>query len=330
MPRRRPYTNVRKSNRTRARHIVGMGDVVFRGFECLNSECQFWIFVREDELGVSFDIPCPSCGFVHSSGGAVKFYDYQLVNTNTGDSIEDGQFIVSVDDYLKESGKYKYCIICNARKPLEMFDRHSARVSGRQGECSLCKTVYNGIKNQTRIADQHREAAQKRRMYVDLTGSRKIDSAAILRRFEFKCFKCGLDLSDPDSDRHLDHTLPVSYLWPLTTNNATLLCGLHNGQKADRWPSDFYSDPELRRLTVATGISYELLRGPVEFNPEALDALRDPAFVDSVLAKYAPYIDELIKVRNRVLRTTGFDFLSVSPHISPDILRRADEHLPRP
>jgi len=206
----------------------------------------------------------------------------------------------------------KYCIICNSLKPLDAFDRHSSRQSGRQGECRLCKTVYNGIKNQSRITDQHREAAQKRRLYVDITSSGKIDSGTVRARFDNKCFKCKCDLSDP-KDGHLDHTLPVSLLWPLTTNNATLLCSRHNSEKAGKWPSEYYyTDKELRELSVRTGISYQLLKGQPQINPDAIKALKKKQFVDSLLAKYAPYIDEIIKVRNRILRMTKFDFFSIS------------------
>ena len=46
MVRRKPYTKVDKTNQIRAEHVRGMGDTVFKGFQCLNSECQEFIFVR--------------------------------------------------------------------------------------------------------------------------------------------------------------------------------------------------------------------------------------------------------------------------------------------
>jgi hypothetical protein len=221
MPRREPYTKVVKRNQLRADHVRGMGDVVFKGFQCLNSECREFIFVRKDEIGVDFEITCPSCGMVLSSDGESRFYEYTLVDLRDGMTIEDGEFIVFHDEYIAEAQEYKYCIICNAIKPLDFFDRHRARKSGRQGECRLCKKMYNAIKNQTRLTDQHREAAQKRRLYLDLAGGGKINSQAVFKRFGYKCFKCGKDLRDvsDEKERPLDHTLPVSYLWPLTTRN---------------------------------------------------------------------------------------------------------------
>lgn len=283
--------------------------------------------VQLDEVGEVFEIPCPACGFVHKSDEEVKFYDYTLRNTKTAESIEEGAFAILVDDYIAEAPLYKYCIVCSALKPLDAFDRHSARsASGRQGECRLCKKVYNGIKNQSRISDQHREAAQKRRLYVDITGSSKIDSAVIRARFGGKCFKCGCPLPGP-KDGHLDHTLPVSYLWQLTTNNATLLCDKHNGEKSGKWPSEYYDKRELKRLAVRTGIDYGTLVGLPQVNPKALEQLRDKAFVDKMLAKYAPYKDEIIKLRNRLLRQAKFDFFKVTTAISPDTVKQADEVL---
>ena len=49
MPRRSPYTKVVKTNQIRAAHVSGMGDVVFKGFQCLNSECLEFIFIRKVE-----------------------------------------------------------------------------------------------------------------------------------------------------------------------------------------------------------------------------------------------------------------------------------------
>lgn len=165
MARRSPYSKVNKTNQIRADHVKGMGDVVFKGFQCLNPNCTEFIFVREDEIGEDFSIECPSCGYVHESGGETKFYDYSMdVNDEDGIpvSVATGAFTIYHDDYIAEAKQYKYCIVCNAIKPLEYFDRHSSRASGRQGECRLCKKAYNEIKNGTRTSDQHREAAQKK------------------------------------------------------------------------------------------------------------------------------------------------------------------------
>lgn len=288
MARRKPYTKVVKINQIRANHVKRMGDVVFKGFQCLNSECREFIFIRKDEIGDDFEFTCPICGTVIRSGDETLFFEYELhelLDLSTNSIIEEGQFTILHDDYIEEAQEYKYCIICNTIKPLDMFDRHNARKSGRQGECRLCKKFYNAIKNQTRLTDQHREAAQMRRMYLDLSGSEKIDSEAVYRRFGYRCFKCQRDLRKVANanERPLDHTLPVVFLWPLTTENATLLCREHNGEKSGKWPSEYYSDNELRKLAVLTGISYETLIAPAHYNPEAIERLKTAEQVDQLL-----------------------------------------------
>ena len=173
MPRRKPYTKVVKTNRIRADHVQGMGDVVFKGFQCLNSECLEFIFIRKGEIGDDFEITCPSCGIIMLSGDETQFYEYKLEDRRDNSIIEEGTFTILHDDYIEKAQEYKYCIVCNTMKPLDFFHQHRARKSNRQGECEICKKVYNSIKNKTRLTDQHREASQKRRMYLALSGSAK-------------------------------------------------------------------------------------------------------------------------------------------------------------
>ncbi len=332
MARRKAYSKVTKSNQIRADHVKGMGDVVFKGFQCLNPECKEYIFVREDEITEDFSIICPACQYVHEAGGETKFYDYSMdVEDENGVMQTEftGEFTIYHEDYINEAKRYKYCIICNALKPIELFDNHRSRKSGHQGECSLCKKAYNDIKNGTRLTDQHRESSQNRRLLLDVAGSPKIHSKEIEKRYHNKCFCCGKDLSnvtDP-KEKPLDHTLPVYYLWPLSTENATLLCRSCNGSKTGKWPSQFelYTDKHLKSLSVLTGFDYELLAGEPQYNPDALIELHKPEKVDALLAKYAAYMDVLIKLRNRILRDTGFDFFSVSETISDAYKRKADQ-----
>ncbi len=330
MPRRKPYTKVVKTNQIRAEHVRGMGDVVFKGFQCLNSECLEFIFIRKDEIGADFEIACPSCGIVMLSGDETQFYAYKLEDRRDNSIIEEGTFTILHDAYIEEAQEYKYCIICNTIKPLDLFDRHSARKSGHQGECRLCKAVYNSIKNKTRLTDQHREASQKRRMYLNLSGNAKIESEEIYKRFDYRCFKCKKDLRKVDAkERPLDHTLPVVFLWPLTTENATLLCREHNGEKSGKWPSAYYSDNELRALAVLTGVQYDTLAGQPHYNPEAIGRLKISEQVDRLLTNYAVYMEEIIKLRNRVLEYENFDFFEHSTTISPAWIRQANQEYQR-
>ena len=308
-----------------------MGDVVWRGFQCLNSTCTNQIIVKEDDLKDEFNIVCDRCGFAHRAGDAETIYNYELVNTQDDEVVESGDFEILHDDYVSESARLKYCIICGTLKPLEKFDRHSARISGRQGECNLCKQVYNSIKNQTRLVEQHREASQKRRLYTQFDKGARLDFQAIYDRFESRCFKCHQDLTGDLGDLpaaregNLDHTLPVFYLWPLTTDNATLLCRAHNGEKAEKWPSKFYTNQELRRLAGLTGIDYAVLAGEPFYNPDALLRLQEPAFIQTLFEKFARHPEELLRLRNRILAADGTDFLKVTPHLSRTWRARADE-----
>ncbi len=332
MTRRKPYTKVKKNHQIRANHVKGMGDVVFKGFQCLNSECQEFIFIQKDEIGRDFEIICPTCETITRSGEETQFYEYELEDKRSNSVIEEGKFAILHDEYINEAQEYKYCIICNTMKPLHLFDRHSSRKSGRQGECRLCKKIYNAIKNQTRLTDQHREAAQKRRMYLDLsdTGG-KIDSKKISNRFNNRCFKCGKDLRNVvPKERPLDHTLPIVFLWPLTTENATLLCREHNSEKSGKWPLEYYSNSELKKLSVITGIPFETLAGPPHYNPEAIKQLKKPEHVDRLLQKYAAYMPEIIKLRNRILMyEKDFDFFEYSTNISSAWVRQADQEYQR-
>ena len=90
MPRRKTYTKVVKTDQIRAEHVRGMGDVVFKGFQCLNSECMEFIFVRKDEIGDDFEIACPSCEIVMLSGDETRFYEYKLEDQRDNSIIEEG------------------------------------------------------------------------------------------------------------------------------------------------------------------------------------------------------------------------------------------------
>lgn len=331
LSRRQSYTRVERDRFENPDHVRGMGDRLFRGFQCLNKLCTDFLFVLDEEVSEDFEIECPTCQFVHRAGETETLYDYTLLDRRDNSTIETGEFQILHDDYVREAKGYKYCIVCGALKPLELFDRHSSRRTGRQGECTLCKQVYNSIKNQTRLTEQHREASQKRRLYTHFKDSTPINVVAIKDRFENKCFKCGCDLSGEIDESgsiregNLDHTLPVFWLWPLTTDNATLLCKDHNSAKAEKWPRVFYNDAELRRLASLTGIEYRVLAGEPFFNPDAMEKLKDEAFVVELFEKFARYPQELLRLRNRILEKTGFDFLDGVQGLSPAWKARADE-----
>lgn len=331
MARRATYTEVVKRTRLQAEHVKGMGDVAFKGFQCLNTECQNFLFIRTDDLLGSFEIVCPICSYTMRSGDVTTLFEYDLADKRDDSILETGLFAILHDDYVAEAQEYKYCIICSKMKPLDYFAQHRARGTGRQGECRLCKTLYNSIKNQTRLTEQHREAAQKRRLYLDLSGGEHIKIQEIFDRFDCRCFKCGQDLRkmQDQRERPLDHTLPARYLWPLTTENATLLCRQHNGEKSDKWPAEYYTLEEQKRLAIMTGLDFELLHGPPQYNPIALSRLQQPEYVDDLLTKYAAYMPEIIKLRNRLLQETHVDLFQHSAFVSSTWVQKADEEYQR-
>lgn len=310
MPRREGYTEVQKEGQDRPAYVKGMGDVLFKHFQCLSPTCQSFLTVRVSDIKEPLSIVCSTCGFEHKAGGETKFFDYKLYHKTEKKIVESGEFVVLHDDYVSEARLHKYCINCYTLKPSELFSRHSARESGLQGECQSCKTTYNGIKNQTRITDQHREAAQRRRLYIQLAaGESRIDSQVVFDKFKGKCFKCTKKLQFTAKGKRefdLDHTLPASLLWPMETENSTLLCSECNNEKHGQWPSSFYKDKsQLKRLAVLTGYTYDLLAGPVKINDAAVDVILED--VDSFLETWIPYPADIRKVRRLIREHTGTD-----------------------
>ena len=336
MARRKSYSKLDKSNRINATLAKGKGDVLYKGFQCLNPHCDNFIYVPKSDVKDGFEFICSKCGYKHVDGEALKCFDYSMhVYTNEEKeelvSSEDGEFLISHWDYLMEASEYKYCVLCNALKPISLFDVHSSRKSNHQSECRLCKGIYNAIKNPTRLSEQHFESSQGRRLRIEIVGNFKVRRPEIERRFNHRCFCCGKDLSNitDNKEKPLDHTLPIYYLWPISTENATLLCHECNGNKSGKWPSDFegYSQKKLHELAVLTGIDYKILAGRPIYNPQALDVLHDAERVDAMLTKYAKYMDEIIRLRNRIYKDIGFDFFSVSTKISQRYIKEADDKL---
>ncbi len=330
MARRSSYTTVTRIGFSRPDHVKGMGDRAFRVLQCLNPVCTEILVIDERDLEGDFCVDCPSCSFSLKMGEVLELYKYQVANRLTGETSPDEPAMVVHEDYVMRAARFKYCIVCGALKPLAEFDRHTARLTGRQGECNMCKQDYNSVKNATRTTEQHRIASQQRRLYVQFDSPQRLDINAIVERFDGRCFKCGKAVAIDDNDgeslkANLDHTRPVYYLWPLTTDNATLLCREHNGNKRHKWPGDFYSDVECRKLAGLTGIDYRDLIGKPVFNPDAIRRLRDGQFVEELFQKFARYPDDLLRLRNRIMDAEGFDFLSSAPRLSPDWKKRADD-----
>lgn len=314
MARRKPYTKVEKKNEMRPDRVTG--DVVYRRFECLSPSCTHLLVVLDDKCTGDFRIECPACSYLHFEAGTLHVFDYRLVNRKTGEAINEGPFEPTHAAYINAAERVKYCLYCYTMQPLDNFDHHKSRKSGRQGECRMCKHLYNGLKNESRLAEQHREAADTRRLLTVLSGEVKIGTMeGLLDRFEHKCFNCSeplLDVSGGIKGYYIDHTLPVSWLWPLD-HGPTLLCRGCNGKKSDKWPSEFYKEEsKLRTLSTRTGIPFADLSGKPFFNPVAVKRLHDEA--DAIIERWVKYPEKLKTLRLRIDANTGEDvFRDASP-----------------
>lgn len=266
--------------------------------------CSQLLKASEDEIatqGSAFQVVCPQCAFTNPVA------------------------------QINLAPRWKYCRVCERLQPLEYFHRHAPNTrsfrSGRQLECIRCKNlVINPRLNPLRTPDQHREASEKRRLYGFLSEESKIDQRQIYKRFNYQCFKCSRELKIGEG--RIDHTLAARFLWPLQTG-PTLLCHYCNADKAESWPSEFYKrdaanvDAEkLRRLSVLTGISYDVLAGPPQLNPAAVEWLK--THVDEFIERWIRYPDGIKRIRRTVKDMTGQDIFTFAS-IVPPFLKEPDE-----
>lgn len=327
MSRREKYSNFEKVGRLK----IPNAQQQYKVFQCLNPNCTEIIITELFNTDSQYSVICPKCGYEHHKNGQYKLFSYSMNVDGKDTPTGEGEFIVYHDEYISDASIFKYCKLCGILKPIELFHTHSRLSSGHQSECKRCKKIYNSVKNPTRIPEQHAESGQNRRLMVDVTETleHKLNRKVIEKKYGYKCFCCGKDLSRgiPTKERPIDHTLPVYYLWPATTENATLLCFNCNEKKKGKWPSEFYDDSKIRELSVLTGYSYELLSGDPVYNPDAIKNLNDSKKVDNLIVKYAKYMDRLIKLRNRILCATGYDFFAKSTKLAQSYIDQADKLL---
>jgi len=278
----------RKTKNITGIHGSGTVDatVVWRILQCANPKCSNFSQISEDDIeekDVDKLAKCPKC---------------KTINTS----------------FVLEGSRWKYCRVCERLQPLENFHRHKPNSrsfrSGRQLECADCKNKkINPVLNPLRTADQHRESAEGRRLYGFLTGEgkKKINSKTIHKHFGGKCFNCEKSLtyeSKNPKKMYLDHTLPAKLLWPLHLGS-TLLCRDCNAKKHEVWPVDFYKQPQLKKLSVLTGIPHKILAGPKHVNPKAVKWLQKN--IDKFLEQWIRYPDDIKRIRKMVLELENTD-----------------------
>lgn len=322
MGRRGTRFKVNKAGQYRPDHVKGQSDILYKVFNCLNSDCQYVIATESSNLEGEYSFACPKCDFVHEKGGYLHLFSYEIEDNECDATVDHGNFGIEHDDHIEEAADFKYCLYCNALKPVSEFDRHNSRPrTGRQEYCTTCKGKYNDLKNSTRTADQHREASDRSRTHQLLSNEAyNIDSQAVFRRFDERCFNCGAELEiDADGRGHfnLDHTLPAALLWDRTTENATLLCDDNingcNGAKDRLWPSDFYNEDQLRELAVRTSIPYSVLAGSPRLNPDAVSRALKRA--DEIIEKLIDDPEELCRLRNLILKYKKKDLFSAAKNV---------------
>lgn len=129
-------------------------------------------------------------------------------------------------------------------------------------ECRSCKAVINTNLNPKRTKEQlHESAAKRRTAELLLAGeNERLNLEDLFKRFGRKCFKTGktLDINKRETWA-IDHILPSRWLYPLSMRNAALLSTEANNNKRDKWPSEFYTNNELKRLAGITGADLELM-----------------------------------------------------------------------
>lgn len=217
---------------------------------------------------------CQDCGFIHSRSSDLPDVDLagkdlpfkawgKKVTSHSSIAAQrfwKAFFTISTEYH---SSYWKQCNTCGKILPAAAFSGHKGwGPLEKQMECRSCKSVINTKLNPKRTKEQLHESSVKRRI-ADLLlqgENERIDFVELFERFNSRCFKTGkvLDINDRRSWA-IDHILPSRFLYPLQKENIALLSREANENKRDRWPSQFYSNNELKRLAMITGANLVII-----------------------------------------------------------------------
>lgn len=181
----------------------------------------------------------------------------------------------------------KFCCTCDLLLPLVYFNKNRSTKDGYHTQCKDCLKKYREkrklkepdykhkeyIKNKNRYKEssktyrknhkeeyrEHRRNWKKRHPEQARKDTRKrkaikkqvkenysIEDEKYTRKlFENKCFKCS-----STKDLYIDHNYPLSKGFPLTKNNAVLLCIKCNSAKNNKLPEEFYTQEQLNKLST--------------------------------------------------------------------------------
>jgi len=273
-------TRRRTKNRTNIKRLSGIPyHDAWISFACLKCSHRNFINVGKKLLSSSEAYEdalwkCENCGFIHSKNSNLpekglthknlpfKSWGKKITSyTSVGAQRFWKSFFAIATEY--PSSYWKQCNVCGRTMPFPAFSGHKGwGPLERQMECRSCKAVINTKLNPKRTKEQLHESGIKRRV-ADLLlkgENEKISFDQLFRKFNSRCFKTGKVLKINDrSSWAVDHILPSKYLYPLTRENAALLSREANENKRDRWPSEFYSNQEIKELSRITGVNLALI-----------------------------------------------------------------------
>lgn len=207
---------------------------------------------------------CIHCRFMHSKNSDIPLVnwnqDYRTAGSNQANSFWKAFFRNSTEH--KES-YWKQCNVCGRILPFHDFSKHKKwGPLERQMECRSCKGAINAKLNPLRTKQQLHESSVKRRIADLLLEKENVNISIneLFKKFDSRCFKTGKKLDiENRKEWAIDHILPSKYLYPLNKQNAALLSKEANNAKSDKWPSKFYTNSELIKLSKITGANLELL-----------------------------------------------------------------------
>lgn len=217
---------------------------------------------------------CDGCGFIHTKGSDLPEKDPEgrelpfkawgkkvTAYTSVATQRFWKTFFAISTEY--HSSYWKQCNTCGKILPASAFSGHKNwGPLEKQMECRSCKSVINTKLNPKRTKEQLHESSVKRRT-ADLLlkgENERIDFRELFQRFGGRCFKTGVSLDMRNRQVwRIDHILPSRYLYPLRKNNAALLSREANENKRDRWPSQFYTNDELKKLARLVGADLTII-----------------------------------------------------------------------
>lgn len=229
---------------------------------------------------------CEKCGFIHSKKSPLPLKDKQgkklpfatwNKEITAEESLAAQRFWKSFFTTSTEArdAYWKQCNTCGRKLPARAFSGHSGwGPLEKQMECRSCKAVINTNLNPKRTKEQlHESAARRRTADLLLAGeNERLNFEELFKRFDSKCFKTGKPLKIQERETWaIDHVLPSKWLYPLSSKNAALLSKEANDNKRDKWPSEFYTNDELKKLALITGASLELISRKTPIVNEQID-----------------------------------------------------------